>query len=209
MKQITLIEVQKRNKKRSNIYINGDYSFSLSNEIVYRENLKINEEVDEDRLLYISKEDSYIKCKDTALKIIERSYKTEKELIERLKNKGYFSDEIKRTIEFLKEYNFINNNEYARMYIKDRISSMGSRKIKYSLLNKGIEEIIIDELLEEFQTNEELEGAIKLGRKKYEQIIRKENNTYVVKNKLTTYLIGRGYDYSLVKDAINEIVNEY
>ena len=37
----------------------------------------------------LSDEDNYIKCKNTALKIIERTYKSEKELAERLELKGY------------------------------------------------------------------------------------------------------------------------
>lgn len=209
MKKITLIEVQKRNKKRSNIFINEEYAFSLSNELVYKENLNINDIVDEEKLLIISKEDSFLKCKESALRIIEKSYKTEKEISEKLIGKGFLEDEINKTINFLQEYNFINNKQYASMYIKDRIKTAGSKKIRYSLLNKGIEEEIIDELLEKVQVNEEFEGAIKLGRKKYEQIKKKENNKYKIKNKLVTYLMGRGYNYSLIKDVINEIINEY
>ena len=54
MNVITKIEVQKRNKDRSNVYIDNDYAFSLSNELVYKEGLKLNEKIDIERINAVS-----------------------------------------------------------------------------------------------------------------------------------------------------------
>ena len=143
MGEITKIEVQKRNKKRSNIFIDNEYAFSLSNDIVINERLKVKDIIDEEKLKKISKEDSFLKCRESAFRILERSSKTEKELIEKLKGKGYLEEEIKKTIEYLKEYKFIDNYSYAERYVNEKIKSQGIRKIKYSLIQKGIEENII------------------------------------------------------------------
>ena len=107
MNIITKMEISKRNKERINIYIDEEYAFSISAELVYKENLKVKDKVDMQLLKKLSDEDNYIKCKNTALKIIERTYKSEKELAERLELKGYDSHIIKRTINFMKEYNII------------------------------------------------------------------------------------------------------
>ena len=40
MNIITKIELGKRNKERVNIYIDNEYAFSISAELVYKENLK-------------------------------------------------------------------------------------------------------------------------------------------------------------------------
>ena len=94
MGKITKIEVQKRNKDRVNVYIDNNYAFSVNNELVYKEGLKVNLEVDEEKILSIAKEENKLKCKETALRIIERSYKTEKEMEERLIEKGYDLESI-------------------------------------------------------------------------------------------------------------------
>lgn len=52
-----------------------------------------------------------------------KTYKTEKELRDKLTEKGFEEDTIKRAIEFLKEYNLLNDEKYAEMYIKDRLRS--------------------------------------------------------------------------------------
>ena len=134
MNIITKMEISKRNKERINIYIDEEYAFSISAELVYKENLKVKDKVDVQLLKKLSDEDNYIKCKNTALKIIERTYKSEKELAERLELKGYDSHIIKSTINFMKEYNLLNDNSYATMYVKDKSKIAGKRKIKYKLL---------------------------------------------------------------------------
>ena len=128
MNIITKMEISKRNKERINIYIDEEYAFSISAELVYKENLKVKYKVDVQLLRKLSDEDNYIKCKNTALKIIERTYKSEKELAERLELKGYDSHIIKRTINFMKEYNLLNDNSYATMYVKDKSKIAGKRK---------------------------------------------------------------------------------
>ena len=102
MGKITKIEVQKRNKERVNVYIDNVYAFAAFSELAYKENLRINCEVDEEKLLSIAKKENLAKCKETALKIIERSYKTEKEMQKRLMEKGFDSDSINIVISFLK-----------------------------------------------------------------------------------------------------------
>ena len=84
MSKITKIEAQKRTKDRVNIYIDESYAFSVSAELVYREGLRKDLEINEEKLKEVVKEDNIIKCKNTALRIVERSYKTEKEIIEKL-----------------------------------------------------------------------------------------------------------------------------
>ena len=164
MGKITKIEVQKRNKERVNVYIDNVYTFSAYSELIYKENLKVNSEVDEEKLLRIAQKENVSKCKETALRIIERSYKTEKEMQNKLIEKGYDSESVGIAINFLKEYNFINDNNYVKMYIKDRISTQGKQKIKYSLIRKGISDDIIEEFLEDIESEDEKSAAIELAK---------------------------------------------
>lgn len=207
MGKITKIEVQKRNKERVNVYIDNAYAFSIYSELVYRENLRVNSEVDEEKLLSLAKKENVSKCKETALKIIERSYKTEKEMQKKLMEKGYDFDSIEIVINFLKEYNFINDSNYVKMYIKDRISTQGKQKIKYSLIRKGISVEIIDEFINKIESDDEKVVAIEMAKKKYKTLIKRENDRFKLWNKLCRYLVGRGYDYSISKEVVNEVLD--
>lgn len=207
MPKITKIEIQKNNKDRVNIYLDGEYALAINAELVYKENLKVKDDVDISKLQEIAEKESYIRCKESAIKIIERSYKTEKEIRDKLKQKGYEEKQINNSIDFLKEYDFINDNTYAKAFIKDKLSSKGSQKIKYDLMKKGIAKDIIEENLIKVDKNEEKEVALNVGRKKYESIRRKESDNYKLSGKLYRFLISRGYAYDIVKDVVKEIMS--
>lgn len=207
MAKITKIEVQKKNKERVNIFLDEEYAFSLSVELIYKEGLKKNDEVDSKRLELLAEEESKIRCKSSALKIIERSYKTEKEVIEKLKEKGYEDSAINKSIEFLKEYNFINDVKYTKTYIKDKLNSVGSQKIKYTLLQKGIAKEIIEEELADLNRENEKNTAFNLAKKKLDIIRKKENDNYKISGKLYRYLISKGYEYDITSEVIKEIIH--
>lgn len=206
MNIITKIEVGKRNKERVNIYIDNEYAFSISAELVYKENIKVKDEINVERLKKLADEDNYIKCKNSALKIIERTYKSEKELRDKLVLKGYDDHIIKQTINFLREYNLLNDTNYAKMYVKDRSRNQGKNKIKYTLIQKGIDENIIEEELNKIDKDEIKKVVYEMALKKYRVLSKRENDNYKLTQKLYRFLMGKGYDYDLIKDVVKSIV---
>ena len=204
MGSITEISVQKKNKNRCNIYIDNIFAFGVSNELIYKENLKVGMIIDEEKLKKIAYEENLINCKETALKIIERSYKTKKEMEKRLLEKGYNLEEINETLKFLERYNFINDESYTKAFIKNKTKTQGKQKIKYALKNKGVSEEIIEEELSNLDMKKEKEKANILALKKYNILIKRENDKYKIKEKIIRFLISRGYNYEVAKDAGKE-----
>lgn len=209
MSKITKIETGKRNKERVNIYIDNEYAFSINMELLYKFNIKVNEEFDKERLLEIIKAENLSKCKDTALRTVERSYKTEKEIKDKLLLKEFDEDTVEETLEFLREYGFIDDSKFVKMFVKDHIRNQGRNKIKYLLSQKGIDKCLIEEAFLDLEKEDEVERAFILGEKKYLSISKREDDDFKIKNKITRYLLGRGYDYSIAKEVINRIYLEY
>ena len=204
---ITKIEIQKKNKERVNIYLDEEYAFSISAELVYKENLKVKDEVDIEKLKSVADKESYLRCKNSALKIIERSYKTEKEVIEKLQMKGYEQNHIEASIEFLKEYKFLNDDYYAEAFIKDKLNSKGSQRIKQDLIKKGIPRDKIEEKLEGIDKIAEKNTARVLANKKLRIIQKSENDTYKISGKLYRFLISKGYTYDVVKEVVKDVMS--
>lgn len=206
MNIITKIEVGKRNKERVNIYIDEEYAFSISAELVYKENLKVKDKIDVDALKKLADEDNYLKCKNSALRTIEKTYKSEKELRDKLSLKGYEDHIIKRTMDFLREYNLLDDTNYAKMYVKDRSKNQGKKKIKYALLQKGIDENVIEDELEKLNNDEIRSLVYDMALKKYNILKKRESDSYKLSQKLYRFLMGKGYDYDLIKDVVKSIV---
>ncbi len=204
---ITKIEIQKKNKERVNLFLDGEYAFSLSAELVYKEGLNKNEEIDSEKLKILAEHESLIRCKNSALRIIEKSYKTEKEVRDKLILKGYEDNSINKSIEFLKEYNFINDNNYTKAFISDKLKSQGSHKIKYTLIQKGISKDKIEEELFNLDKENEKNIALNLAKKKLDIIKKKENDNFKISGKLYRYLISKGYGYDVTSEVVKEIMS--
>lgn len=205
MNKITNIEEQKRNKERVNIYVDNDYAFSLSKEVLLKEKIKVNDIIDMEKMKKISKEDNFMKCKNSALRIIERTIKTEKEIREKLISKEYDEESINRSIDFLKEYNFLNDENYARMYVRDKSKGQGKNKIKYSLIRKGLDEEVILEELSKIDEEEEENTAYEMALRKYNIIKKRESDNYKLSQKLYRFLISKGYGYDVASKVIKKI----
>lgn len=206
--KITKIEIQKKRKDRVNIFLNEEYSFSCSAELIFSHSLKKGMDIDKEYLKGIIDEENYMKCKNDGLKAIERSYKTEKEVITKLIKKEYNEENIKRTIEFLRQYDFVNDYKYADLYIKEKIKKQGKKKIKYELLKKGIEESIINDNLNNISDEHEILTMNTLARKKYSILIKSEENSIKLYNKLFNYLARLGYNNSLIIEVIKRVMND-
>lgn len=208
IEKITKIELQKKNEDRVNIYINYEYAFSCSKELVYTHKLSSGQQIERDSLNAIASEDNYIKCKNSALKIIERTYKSEKELYDKLIEKGYDEQTIEITMDFLKKYNFLDDLTFTKMYIKDKIKTQGKNKIRFALIKKGISEEIINSVLEEFNTENQNDTIIALAEKKYKTLQKNEQDSRKLYKKLADFLIRKGFQWEEVKPALKQLLNE-
>ena len=184
MGKITSIEVQKRNVNRVNVYVDEAFTFACDAELIYKQGIQKDSIIDVEAIKEIVKEDEFIKCKNSALRTVEKTYKTEKELRDKLTEKGFEEDTIKRAIEFLKEYNLLNDEKYAEMYIKDRLRSQGRNKIKYALIRKGVSEDILLDKLSNIDSEDENDTAFKLAEKKYNILKKKESDKYKLSQRI-------------------------
>lgn len=205
-RKISKIEIQKKNKNRVNIYIDNEYEFSCSTQIVYSHSLKKGEFIDEAKKEKIIEEDSFINCKNYALNVIERNSKTEKEMEDKLKKKGYNDITINKVVEFLKEYKLVDDRNFAELFIRDKIKKNGKTKIKYDLSRKGISKEIIAEKLLNINLEEEETAAFVVAEKRYKLIIKTEQNYLKVYARLKNYMLRAGYSLDTIDVILNKLI---
>ncbi|WP_035291470.1 recombination regulator RecX [Clostridium sp. KNHs214] len=206
---ISSIEVQKRDKNRVNVYIDNEFAFGCNAELVYIYDLKKGKKVDLEFLQSVAEEDNYLNGKNYALKVIEKTYKTEKEIRDKLYKKEYGYKAVDRIIAFLKKYKFLDDYKYTETFIKDRIIKYGKNKIKFDLIKKGIEEDLIIEKLNVIDYEKEYGSAYALGEGKYKLLIKSEKEVskdiFKIYKKVCDFLIRRGFDYNIVNSVIEQL----
>ena len=160
---------KKKNQDRVNIYIDEKFFMAIYKELVFTFNLKKGDNIEEDNLRQILKDEMFLKGKNKALNILSKASQSEKKIREKLVD-DFEEDVIDEVIEFLKKYNFINDNELASKIVNTNVNlnKYGKNKIKQNLYNKGIEKSAIDEALSEIDLDAEFENALYLAEKRYD-----------------------------------------
>jgi len=121
---------------------------------------------------------------------------------------------IDLVIHKLKQQKFLNDEEFAKMWIRSRteFKPKGERLIRLELQQKGVSKDIIDKAFEDFDVIQKEEKGKKRDelslakdilekkRKKFEPMNRQERF-----NKAGSLLARRGFDLDIIKAAIDEV----
>ena len=127
------------------------------------------------------------------------------EVTRKLKSWGLISEAIELLISELMQFNFLNEERYARSFSrgKFRIKKWGRKKIRAELKKREVYDKCIDFAMEEIDDKAYFETLKEVLQKKNEH--EKESDPYRRKAKLTRYLVSRGYEYDLIRDALEEL----
>ncbi len=98
-----------------------------------------------------------MKCYDYAMKYISRTPKSERDLKVRLLQKWFSNENIEYTLTDFKEKNFINDEQFAELYINSEVVRKGKpmmiikQKLRQKWIDKEITKKIINKLEIEIQ----------------------------------------------------------
>ncbi|MBQ7706272.1 MAG: regulatory protein RecX [Lachnospiraceae bacterium] len=97
---------------------------------------------------------------DTAVYLLTYKNRTVKEIEDKLKSKGYSETEIDKAVKKLKEYSFVDDENYTLLYIKSNLDKKGEKLIRRELEQKGIERELIRTKIDELEISEKEEEKI-------------------------------------------------
>ena len=202
--KITRIESQ-RNIDRVNIYIDNKFAFGLTDEIRYKYDLQINKEIDEKFIEDVLKAEEQRKIINKALNLISYRQRSIQEVRNNLKEKGYEDIYIEKAIEYCESQNYLNDEEFALSFIRDKqnLNNLGSKRIKYELINKGVSESIIEKILQ-IDPEDEYSIALELAEKKIKSYNGQDRNS--IYRKLGGFLQRKGYPFDIVKTVLDEVL---
>ena len=92
MNQITNIEPQKKNPKRVNIFIDGEFAFGISLESKIINKLRINDELNEEKTQRLIFDDQVERLYEKAIKFLSYRPRSEKEIKDNLLQKLWKTD---------------------------------------------------------------------------------------------------------------------
>ena len=128
-----------------------------------------------------------------------------KDVRDKLKTFDIPQTEKDEILDYLLDNRFVNDDRFAKSFVRGKInqSGWGVNKIRFHLIQKGIDKEIIDEALE--QTDEETYRQRLIDILKVKAKTVKAENDFEKKRKLAAYAMQKGFEGSLVWEVINGI----
>lgn len=122
----------------------------------------------------------------------------EQEMRDKMKRWAIEPDAQDRVIARLIKERYIDNERYARAFVKDKIryNKWGRRKVMQALWMKRIDDDILHQVLDEIDDKEYIDVLIPLLKQKRKTI--KAKSDYELNQKLVRFALGRGFDFSII-----------
>ena len=202
---ITKLERQKKNHKRYNLYLDGEFYCGLYDDTLLKYGLASGDDVTEKQIEEIRGFDEYIYGKRIAFDYLSYRIRTISEIKKRLKKAKLQEETIEKVITHLKELKLVDDEAFARQLVAEKIKNKpsGKRMIEKKLYEMGIPKQVGESVLDELM-DEETEKSLAV--KVYDKLLPKLQglDRQEARKKIFAKLASRGFNF----DIINEIIRE-
>lgn len=145
------------------------------------------------------------KAREYAFLLLKFRLRSEKELAQRLRQKGFSEEICLQTVKFLKEREFIDDRVFARRWIAGRLKRpFGLRRIRQELLQKGLDREIIAQAFS--GAKEDYDEPVVVRHLAAERLLRLKGVEPVkARQRIYAYLMRRGFSPDLINNEINRL----
>jgi len=135
-----------------------------------------------------------------ALNYLSYQARTIQEMQKYLKNKGFSEDIVKEIIEILMNKNYLNDKEFAKLFVETKIKTKPKSKfaLEYELRQKGINPSDIEDLLTAYDDESLALKAVKPKIKIWQTL-----DADKFKKKMMNFLRYRGFSYDICLTTLN------
>jgi len=147
-----------------------------------------------------------LKARNAVYRLLKVRMRSEKEVRDRLKIKEFPLKTIDQTIQYFQEAGLIDDREFAKRWVTERLSKpLGLKRIRFELRNKGIEPSLFEDVLAEIKADYSEETIIRTLMQRKAARYRGKQDKLELRQRMQDYLLRRGFDPQTVYKAVKEI----
>lgn len=191
---ITALEVQKHNKERVNVFLDGNFAFAVS--LLAAARLRKGQRLTPAQIAELKEEGAIDLAYQRALRYLSLRPRSESELVTYLQGKEVAEEVIAAVMARLRERGYVDDGAFARFWVdnRTRFRPRGARALRYELRQKGVESSAIDEALEDQDEEAAAWAAVEPKIERWQALPREEFD-----QKLMGFLARRGFGYGVCR----------
>ena len=150
--------------------------------------------------------EAYAGAVRAALTLLSYRPRSEHEVRQRLTGRRP-AEVVERVIQALRGYGYLDDAGFARTWreARERRRPRGRRRLKQELRQFGVAEAVIEEALEGFDAGA---SCYRAGAKKARLLAGRNTTPEVFRRRLTDFLRRRGFEYDVVRDTVQRLLEE-
>ena len=194
---ITALQVQKKNKERVNVYIDGRFAFGLA--AIEAIKLRSGQKLSDDEIAALQDRDEAHQAHEAALRYLDYRPRSVDEIRRHLKSKDVEPDVIDEIVERLMGVGLLDDRAFARYWLENRsdFRPRGERALRMELRQKGVPDDIIAEVLGEGHSEDD--SAYRAAMAQARKI--RADDPREFRRKLEAHLARRGFSYDTAREA--------
>jgi len=202
--KITALVVQKRNKERVNVHLDGEFAFGLAMSEAMK--LKKGQLLSDEDIARLKALDEIEVARERALNFLSFRPRSIAEVRRNLKDKDHTETAIEAVIERLMRIGLLDDKAFARFWVenRDRFKPRSPRAIRYELRQKGVADDAIQLALEDLDVEDAAYRAAEKRVRRYQK-----EDFYTFRKKMSDYLARKGFNYDVIRDVLDRICEEY
>lgn len=139
------------------------------------------------------------RAKKRAMHLLEKMDRTKADIRSKLRRNGYPDEAINAAIEYIESYNYLNDERYAYMYVRNYCNSRSRNRIMQDLYRKGVDKDTINDAMEsEYSVDEEELIKMYIIKRGYDV----DNASMKDRDKMFRFLISKGFPLDEIQRLI-------
>src|SRR5215213_6594611 len=198
MSLITALEKQKR-RPRFDLYLEGAFAFTLRPELILASGLSVGTELSHERQRWLYDEEQRLGAIEAALRLLAMSPRSEKELRDRLKRRGFKRTAVDAAMTRVGEMGYVNDAAYAKFFVEARQTSTprSRRALTFELSRKGVDRETAASSVEEVS---DADAAYRAAQRRMRAFAKLDRVTFT--RRLGSFLGTRGFGYGVTRQTI-------
>jgi regulatory protein len=212
---VLITRITKNKGKRTSfaVYLDGEHAFDAPEAVLAEFALGTGRELDERTVQAIKATALQKTAEEIAVNYISYRPRSSREVQNHLLHKGYPKELAESVASRLESVKLVNNLEFARMFVRDRLrrKPTGKALLQKQLSGKGIPSTMIRQVLDENISDEDQTIAAKeLATRRLRLTKRSltKLDTLKQKQRLTGYLLRHGFSTEIVQKTIQTLFRQ-